>query len=165
MTAPGLPTKSSADLSCMDLPYIPDKPGTYYLHLMMPVAVQIQVGRMGFIPIQSGHYIYCGSALGPGGLRARLGRHLSGTGRLHWHIDWLRREAAVFGCGYLLGAVNMECIWARDLLALPETQTLVPGFGASDCRLACPSHLVYFAGEPNLQNRVKWGNLYVWRNI
>jgi Uri superfamily endonuclease len=149
----------------MNLSGIPDKPGTYYLHLIVPVPVRIQVGRMGSISFEKGQYIYCGSALGPGGLKARLRRHLEGSGRLHWHIDWLRRDAEVAGYGYLPGAVKKECVWSRDLLALPEAQLLVPGFGSSDCRLACPTHLVYFPEEPNLQNRVKWGDVNVWRII
>ncbi len=38
--------------------------------------------------LKPGFYIYVGSACGPGGLRARISRHLCGKRkRLHWHID------------------------------------------------------------------------------
>jgi len=37
-----------------------------------------------------GYYIYIGSAFGPGGVRARMLRHLRADKPKHWHIDYLR---------------------------------------------------------------------------
>ncbi len=39
--------------------------------------------------IEKGLYVYIGSARGPGGLRARIKRHLMKKKRRKWHIDYL----------------------------------------------------------------------------
>jgi len=48
------------------------KPGTYALILSCASNARIQVGRLGTMRLQRGYYVYLGSALGPGGLRARI---------------------------------------------------------------------------------------------
>ena len=45
--------------------------------------------RFGKLTLAAGQYAYVGSAHGPGGLRARVGRHLRAEKPLHWHIDYL----------------------------------------------------------------------------
>ncbi len=85
--------------------------------------------------------------MGTGGLRARLGRHLRGEGKSHWHIDTLRRVARVQDICYLAApwitvGQRLECLWSQALASLPGATVPVPGFGASDCRLGCPAHLV-----------------------
>jgi Uri superfamily endonuclease len=146
--------------------HIPAAAGTYYLHLILTESIDLQVGQLGCFHFEAGSYFYCGSAFGTGGLHARLNRHLAGKSKLHWHIDWLRRAARVAGWGYQIGLPDLECEWSQDLASLPGAQISVPGFGASDCRNECRAHLIYFRGEdePNLENRVKWGNVNVWRN-
>ena len=107
-------------------------------------------GRFGTFHLSPGHYIYLGSAHGPGGLRARLGRHLKGDGQLHWHIDALRRVAEVEAFSFYVSPsvakeeMPLECRWSQILMRLPQAEVAVPGFGASDCRHACPAHLVFF---------------------
>lgn len=89
-----------------------------------------------------GRYVYVGSAHGPGGLRARLGRHLRGDGRPHWHIDVLRAAARVEGYAYWTRDGVTECALAQALASLPGASIPLPHFGASDCRTGCPAHLV-----------------------
>lgn len=103
--------------------------------------LKLDVPRSGFSP---GSYLYCGSAKGPGGLRARLGRHLRDDKRPHWHIDRLADQHSVFAViGYFALA---ECeILRRASQALPSDFP-VKGFGSSDCR-SCPSHLLRLDGE------------------
>ena len=55
---------------------IDKRPGTYALILRASTAQTIQIGRLGDLVMQPGYYIYVGSAFGPGGLAARVGRHL-----------------------------------------------------------------------------------------
>jgi Uri superfamily endonuclease len=165
MTAPGHPTKLSADPNYITMPIIPAIQGTYYLHLKLSAPRKIEVGRFGFFRFEGGHYIYCGSAMGPGGLGARLSRHLTGNGKQHWHIDWLRQEAEVVGYGFHAGTSKMECEWSHTLAERLDAVIPVPGFGASDCESGCMAHLIYFRDEPKLENEVKWGNVNVWRII
>lgn len=90
----------------------------------------------------AGWYVYCGSAFGPGGLAARMQRHLAGNGALHWHVDYLRRAARLDDWLWVEGQ-RLECAWSRRLV---EAGGLVvaPHFGASDCQEGCPAHLLYF---------------------
>ena len=116
-----------------------------------PLAIGHAVGRMGCFHFPAGDYIYLGSAQGPGGLRARLGRHLLGSGKHHWHIDHLRAATQVRGFGYQIRLVEsgvaphlpLECVWSQKLAALSGVNLPVPDFGASDCRSGCRAHLVH----------------------
>jgi Uri superfamily endonuclease len=131
-------------------PTIPKSPGTYALRLFLPEAQILAIGRLGVFRFPAGDYLYLGSAFGPGGLHARLERHLKPTKRLHWHIDYLRPAVQVRQIGYQTaqngpasGPDRLECRWSQALLRLPGACTPVPGFGAGDCRAACPAHLVF----------------------
>ncbi len=146
---------------------IPSTSGSYCLQMRLDDSTQIEVGRLGIFPFPAGHYFYCGSAHGGGGLRSRLGRHLAGNGRLHWHIDYLRQSAAVSGFGYRCGGEPLECAWSQSLATLPDARVVVPHFGAGDCRRACPAHLIYFSklSAPLDQNGLKWREFVDWRNV
>ena len=69
---------------------LPPGPGSYLLWLYLPQSQDLSIGKLGTFKFPAGEYIYLGSAHGPGGLRARLGRNLRGSGAVHWHIDGLR---------------------------------------------------------------------------
>lgn len=126
---------------------LPKQAGTYALILRLDEKRRLTAGRLGEFELIPGTYIYLGSAFGPGGLRARLRRHLAGTGSPHWHIDALREIAPPIRAVYTLSDLHLECDWSQSLHALPDAIVPVPGFGASDCRSACPAHLVAFEGE------------------
>jgi Uri superfamily endonuclease len=128
---------------------LPDLAGTYALSFSLPEAVKVCIGRLGWFEFPAGEYVYLGSARGPGGLRARLGRHLRGEKATHWHIDYLRPHLEIRAVGYLPGNENLECAWSQSLAALPAARLPAPGFGASDCACGCPAHLIAFPlGEP-----------------
>jgi len=122
---------------------LPASSGSYALHLTLPAAQRIAVGRLGAFDFLPGSYLYLGSAHGPGGLRGRIQHHLHPAERPHWHIDWLRRHTALIGGWYSQALVPAECLWSQGLLGLPGIRAHVPGFGASDCPRGCPAHLVY----------------------
>jgi Uri superfamily endonuclease len=110
--------------------------GVYLLLLSLPIQVGAQIGRLRRIDFAPGLYGYAGSALGPGGLAARLGRHASGAGRRHWHIDYLLPHAHLLGALAREHPQRLECAWAAWVSA--RGHVCIPGFGSSDC--ACPSH-------------------------
>lgn len=125
---------------------LPAEPGVYALRLKLQNPCQVTFGhRIATLP--AGDYLYVGSARGPGGLRARLGRHLTGAGRPHWHIDALRGWAEIVGAYYCSAALPLECHWTRSLLALPRVSAPAPGFGSSDCPSGCMAHLVLSAAS------------------
>ena len=123
--------------------------GTYVLVLRLPRTRSIQVGKLGKFDFRPGYYLYVGSAFGPGGLGARLKHHLKTFARPHWHIDYLRRAAALEQVWYSEDEIPCEHDWANRLQALPGVAIPAMGFGASDC--ACQSHLFYFSRLPSKQ--------------
>lgn len=138
---------------------LPAEPGSYALMLQLDKAKSLQVGRLGLVKLPAGIFIYLGSAWGPGGLRARLNRHIQGRGPLRWHIDALRRQAKIIRVVTLSGGADqpavqgpqarrIECVWSRALDALDGAFYPVPGFGSSDCQAGCFAHLVGFTVVP-----------------
>ena len=115
--------------------------GTYALVLHLQKCRHLTIGRLGKFTFETGYYIYAGSALGPGGIRARLGRHIRGSGRIHWHVDYLRRAAVPVAAWFRTDSRNHECEWAAALASSPDLKIPVPGFGCSDC--SCLSHLFF----------------------
>ena len=126
----------------IDVETLPTECGSYALHLRLVRSRVPQIGRLGRFTFPAGEYIYVGSALGAGGLRSRVGRHLRGDGKSHWHIDYLRSVARVVNCLYTVSDEPLECVWSQALAALPGATMPVPGLGSSDCRSGCGSHLV-----------------------
>jgi Uri superfamily endonuclease len=121
----------------------PRLPGSYALICQLEKAEVIRIGRLGIFSFEPGHYIYVGSALGPGGLAGRLERYLD-KDRLvsHWHIDYLSDIAMVKQVWYYQNDRRYEHEWAAHLSRKENVQIPVPRFGASDCH--CPAHLFYF---------------------
>ena len=118
------------------------------LILRLPHPASISVGRLGRFQFPSGWYAYAGSAHGPGGLAARLTRHLRSPKPLRWHVDYLRAYARPVEIWYAVGTQKRECAWAQALSGLPGAFIPVPRFGASDCH--CLAHLIHFAAPPDL---------------
>jgi len=140
---------------------IPPEPGFYALELRLTHPAQLRIGQLGEQLFPADVYIYAGSALGPGGLRARLGRHLQAKEkRTHWHIDYLGQAARVEALAYIIvspdkfhisrsaepgpDAIPIECLWSQALARMPGASIPVSGFGASDCCSGCRAHLVAF---------------------
>lgn len=128
-------------------PAVPHEPGTYALVLRCTTKRTIRVGRLGEMRLREGFYVYVGSALGPGGLRARIAHHLRCARRPHWHIDYLRAHARLDQLWFLCDVARLEHQWARALEAAPGASIPFPGFGASDCD--CSSHLYFFKCRPS----------------
>lgn len=113
--------------------------GTYALWFWLDQPLTLSAGRLGEVGLGPGAVVYVGSAHGPGGLRARVSRHLRERKKSHWHIDALTAQASVTAVWYTLASDRLECQWAARLQAVPGATIPVSGFGASDCR--CPAHL------------------------
>jgi Uri superfamily endonuclease len=98
----------------------------------------IAVERSGRVfEVDRGWYGYVGSALGPGGLTARLRRHAAAEKRRHWHVDSLLEVGSLTGALTAAGERRLECSWAR--WTARRAIAVIDGFGASDCR--CAGHL------------------------
>lgn len=123
----------------------PPEPGTYALLLEPARSGEVEIGARGTLVLEPGRYVYVGSALGPGGLAARVGRHLEHPDTRHWHVDHLLDAVEVREVWYTLGPERREEAWARRFRSAPGARVPLRGFGAGDC--GCEGHLVHF-GEP-----------------
>ncbi len=130
----------------------PDR-GTYALLLSSATDAVIQVGRLGSLRLRPGYYVYIGSALGSGGVRARLAHHMRSAERPHWHIDYLRAKTALEGAWVCYDHTSRECQWARRFGLMPGASVPMVGFGSSDCD--CESHLFFFRERPGRNNVVR----------
>jgi Uri superfamily endonuclease len=133
------------------------KPGTYALVLAATKRQVISVGRLGIFEVRLGFYVYVGSALGSGGLAARIGRHARQEKILRWHVDYLRAVTDLVEVWFRPGRRRQECSWAARLAGMLGARTPMPGFGASDC--GCRSHLFWFRERP----MPTIGGIEVWR--
>jgi Uri superfamily endonuclease len=112
--------------------------GTYALLMKSPSLASVQVGHWGELAIMTGYYIYVGSALGPGGLEARLSRHFRKDKNHHWHIDFLSGQLHPRWAWVSDEPVSLEHHWACTL-GTATGFSPIRGFGCSDCR--CHAHL------------------------
>lgn len=109
-------------------------PCTYQLVIEVSRPVEVTVGALGRQRFPAGIYVYTGSAAR--NLEARIERHLRREKTLRWHIDYLLAEPDV-RIVEVRRSARPECeLNARTAGSIP-----VPGFGASDCRNGCGSHL------------------------
>ena len=129
---------------------IPAAPGTYALLLYVHEPATLKVGKLGLFQLPQQEYIYFGSALGPGGLRGRISRHMRHEKRPHWHIDALTQHAEVCAVWYTASSSHLECQWCQAVSTIDQAWVPVPGFGASDCASACDAHLIAFTQPPTL---------------
>lgn len=119
--------------------------GAYCLFVRLDRRVRLTVGRLGKLAFPPGVYVYTGSAAR--GLTARVARHLKKRKRRHWHIDYLlaHRSARVVAVIMVTGELLSECQLNQAVMSL--ARAVIPGFGSSDCRSGCSSHLAHLGGR------------------
>ncbi len=145
--APGAQEAVAARAIAHAASVLPPEPGTYALVLDCPRSCTVTVGRLGRLRFPTGYYVYVGSALGPGGLRARILHHLAAARKPWWHVDYLRARTIPVEVWYRIGPVRREDLWAS---ALGEAADVcVERFGNTDCH--CASHLFHFRRPPDLR--------------
>ncbi len=138
---------------------IPCNKGYYILLIKVNKNIKMKVGSLGLTRFKEGYYIYIGSAHGPGGLRARIRRHLKKIKNPYWHIDYLLMDKDVFieAIWYFLAKespFDLESLISKNLNNLLD---FIKGFGCSD-KPSDLSHLYYCGLELyiciNILNRI-----------
>lgn len=116
--------------------------GVYQLRLRVSVGLHLTIGRLGRFWFPPGRYVYTGRAAR--GLAARVQRHVDlccgrGVWRQHWHIDYLLAHPAVRLERVTVASKDpaAECLVSQSVAG----DAIAPGFGASDCRRGCRTHL------------------------
>ncbi len=112
----------------------------------VPRNMSIQIGKKGRKSFKKGLYAYVGSALGPGGLRARILRHLRKEKKKFWHVDYLLEKSTVDEVIIIESNKKLECFIAGKLAE--NGLEMIENFGCSDCR--CPSHLFRIENKERL---------------
>jgi len=116
----------------------PSAKGAYAILICLSYPAEVSFGR-NQATIEPGWHAYAGSAFGPGGIKARLRRHLAPEKKLHWHVDRITTRASRLIAFAIEG--GSEC----DIMArLARSGHFLPGpegFGSSDCA-TCEAHLL-----------------------
>jgi Uri superfamily endonuclease len=118
---------------------LPDTPGAYVLVIEVAAELRLRLGKGRHWRLPPGRYAYCGSAYGPGGIGARVRRHLRRRKPRRWHVDRLTAAGRIVDLHLSPG--GSECALLAGLLTQAGVSVPIPGFGSSDCR-HCPAHLV-----------------------
>jgi hypothetical protein len=82
---------------CPSADEAPALPGAYVIAIELAKTVAVVLSGRSPIILPTGHYLYCGSAKGPGGLKARLSRHMRRGKSVRWHVDQLTEHGLVIG--------------------------------------------------------------------
>ena len=115
---------------------IPALPGAYLLLVKLRTVTFVKLPNRPSVPLVPGDYIYAGSANGPGGLKARVSRHMRRGKRRRWHIDELTETGDVLGAWIFPGGSECDLVETNSALPVP-----IAGFGSTDCK-HCRSHLL-----------------------
>ncbi len=126
----------AANQFCTSATQIPAFPGAYLLLIKLTEPIVVRLSNMPSTSLIPGRYLYAGSAHGPGGLKARVSRHMRRAKPHRWHIDQLTETGDVLGAWIFPG--GEECDLVERLSALPIP---IARFGNSDCG-RCRSHLL-----------------------
>lgn len=133
------------------------KTGIYTLIIHLPESLHLKVGKLGKHWFPKGYYAYTGSATGKGttSLRKRVARHLQKKKRRFWHIDYLlsEKETSVTTIIAVQTKERTECKLNKQLKNKTPAKIPVLGFGASDCKKNCGSHLLYL-GDKNFKHEI-----------
>lgn len=125
---------------------LPDEKGTYVLVLQVAQLKRMEIGQLGTFDIRPGFYAYVGSALGAGGLRARIMHHLEAVAAPHWHIDYLMGFAVPLEVWYAVSDRRLERSWVELLES--RFRCPIPQFGSSDYHRSRSSHLFFAKRRP-----------------
>ncbi len=115
--------------------------GSYLLVIKLDDDRKIKTKAREF-SLKEGYYVYVGSAMNS--LEKRVKRHFSREKRLHWHIDYLLKEAELLRA-YLIP--SEERLEERLSLEVAKHGEPVDGFGAGDVKVS--TNLYRFSEEPD----------------
>lgn len=106
--------------------------GAYILVLELRKDISLNIKALGKVQLAKGMYAYVGSAWGPGGLKARICRHIKKRKKLFWHIDYLTQLDVVEP---LVAILFLEQkIESKLAELLSQYFSGIPRFGSTDTK-------------------------------
>ena len=133
--------------------------GTYTLTIFVPVEEHADIGALGTRIFPKGYHAYTGTAFGKNAqsLTGRIVRHLRrDKKKRRWHIDHLLAAKNVEITSVIAACTRkkMECEINQYLRDKLQATIPVRGFGASDCRNKCESHLLHLGLDGNVTETI-----------
>ena len=107
---------------------------SYQIHIYLKYKTKITIGRFGTYIFPKGFYIYTGSAIK--NIKSRIQRHLSNKKKNYWHIDHFIKSNNAKILEIKKFHVS-ECKLNKQVVG----SIICKGFGSSDCKNYCGSHL------------------------
>lgn len=108
---------------------------SYTIFITLKEDAIIRIGQLGTFMFPKGDYAYTGSARK--NIQRRIARHYRRERKkLRWHIDFLLNHHAVRIIRVEISDLE-ECVLNQSI----NGEIIIPGFGASDCKYHCRSHL------------------------
>ncbi len=124
--------------------------GVYALVISIPDDIDMRIGALGAQRFEAGEWVYVGSAFGNSStsLEHRIRRHFSSEKKIHWHIDiFLDVVGPPADVIWSEARKKRECEIAAELKSHAQFSLGPPGFGSSDCREKCGTHLFRHHGK------------------
>ncbi len=115
-------TKAGVFQFCATADAAPSAPGAYILQITIAESALVTIAGQSPTELTAGRYLYCGSAKGPGGLRARLARHMRRGESVHWHIDQLTERGIVIGSWIVPNGRECELVAMLGALPMPISE-------------------------------------------
>jgi Uri superfamily endonuclease len=129
--------------------------GVYILIIQVTRERTIRIKALGKFRFKEGTWLYIGSAMGHGStsLENRISRHFRREKAIHWHIDVLLQHPTILKSAiWAESNIPIECNVAQNLENEAECIPGPAGFGASDCKNHCTSHLLYCTDSEKAQD-------------
>lgn len=129
--------------------------GVYILLIEILKKVQLPIKSLGNPFLEAGLWIYIGSAMGWGStsLEKRIGRHFRSRKKLHWHIDYLLNlDVGLKLAIWAESSEPLECSIVQQLEEHEGIEKGPNGFGSSDCKRECMTHLHYVRSHVDIKD-------------
>ena len=118
--------------------------GVYVLIIDLNEMLSFNLKSLGNLSFDKGTWIYVGSAMGVGStsLENRICRHFRVVKTIHWHIDHLLdSDSLIRASVWSESSSPAECEIAKTIEKMVDVNPGPRGFGASDCKQKCGTHL------------------------
>lgn len=138
--------------------------GAYVLIIDLNEILSFNLKSLGNLSFDKGTWIYVGSAMGMGStsLENRIRRHFRSEKTIHWHIDYLlESDSKIRASIWSESSSPVECAIAKSIDRMVDVNPGPRGFGASDCKQKCWTHLYQAKVGNGLEKKIQ----EVFRNL
>ena len=132
--------------------------GAYILIIDLEMDLKFNIKSLGDLSFEKGTWIYVGSDMGNGStsLENRIKRHFRSEKTIHWHIDHLlKSDSNIRAAIWAESSSHIECEIAKSIEQMKNIVRGPKGFGASDCRKKCWTHLYHSKIGSELERKIR----------